>query len=123
MSDSATTPGWRMLHNPRCSKSRETLALLREAGVEPEIIEYLKQPPSAAELDALCRALGIEPAALVRFKEARAVELGLSSDDDRSRADWLQLLADNPTLIERPVVQRGERAVLGRPPEAVRALL
>jgi len=110
-------------HNPRCAKSRETLELLRGAGVEPDIVEYLKTPPDAATLDALCRKLGIEPQALVRYKEPRARELGLGPKDSRPRAEWLRLLAENPLLIERPIVVRGARARLGRPPEAVRDLL
>ncbi|HSW12756.1 MAG TPA: arsenate reductase (glutaredoxin) [Solimonas sp.] len=110
-------------HNPRCSKSRETLELLREAGVEPQIVEYLKAPPTAAELDQICRKLGIEPAALVRFKEPQAKELGLGPKDQRPRAEWLRLLAEHPVLIERPIVVRGARARLGRPPDAVRELL
>lgn len=110
-------------HNPRCAKSRETLELLRGAGVEPEIVEYLKTPPDAATLDALCRKLGIEPQALVRYKEALAKALGLAPQDPRPRAEWLRLLAGNPVLIERPIVVRGAQARLGRPPEAVRDLL
>lgn len=110
-------------HNPRCAKSRETLELLREAGVEPDIVEYLKTPPSAAELDALCRQLGLEPQALVRYKEPEAKALGLSAKDVRPRAEWLRLLAEHPILIERPIVVRGARARLGRPPAAVRELL
>lgn len=113
----------RIYHNPRCSKSRETLALLTDAGIEPEIVEYLKTPPTAAELDALCRKLGLEPQALLRFKEAEAKALGLSAKDARPRAEWLRLLAEHPVLIERPIVVRGAQARLGRPPEAVRELL
>jgi arsenate reductase len=110
-------------HNPRCSKSREALQLLRAGGVEPTVVEYLKTPPSAAELDALCRKLDLEPQALVRFKEAEAKALNLSAKDPRPRAEWLALLAAHPLLIERPIVVRGARACLGRPPEVVRALL
>lgn len=110
-------------HNPRCAKSREALELLRAAGIEPDIVEYLKTPPDAATLDALCRKLGLEPQALVRFKEPLAKELGLGPQDVRPRAEWLRLLAQNPLLIERPIVVRGARARLGRPPEAVRELL
>lgn len=113
----------RIYHNPRCSKSRETLQLLREAGIEPEIVEYLKTPPDAATLDALCRKLGLEPAALVRYKEPEAKALGLTPKDQRPRAEWLRLLAEHPVLIERPIVVRGAKARLGRPPEAVRELL
>jgi arsenate reductase (glutaredoxin) len=110
-------------HNPRCSKSRQALTLVREAGVEASIVEYLKTPPDAAALDALCRALGCEPQAILRFQEARAKELGLAPGDERSRAQWLQLIADNPILLERPIAVRDGRAVVGRPPENVRQLL
>jgi arsenate reductase len=110
-------------HNPRCSKSRQTLALLEERGVEVEVIRYLEQPPSAATLDRLLTLLDREPLALIRAKEARFGELGLSAADERPRAEWLGILAENPVLIERPIVVVGERAALGRPPEAVLALL
>jgi arsenate reductase len=113
----------RILHNPRCSRSRQALQLLRDAGIEPEVVEYLKTPPTAAELDAICKSLGREPQAIVRFGEDVAKELGLKADDARPRAEWLRLLAAHPALIERPIVVDGKRAVLGRPPEAVAGLL
>lgn len=113
----------KIYHNPRCSKSRQTLQLLQDRGLAPNIVRYLETPPSASELDGLCRALGIAPQGLVRFKEDAAKALGLSPADDRPRAEWLQLLADHPTLIERPIVVVGNRAALGRPPEAVLPLL
>jgi len=113
----------RIYHNPRCSKSRQALQLLRDAGVEPEVVEYLKTPPSATELDALCAALGCEPQAILRFGEDRAKELGLKAGDARKRDEWLRLLADNPVLIERPIAVDGRRAVLARPPEQVLSLL
>ena len=113
----------RIYHNPRCAKSRETLQLIRATGHEPEIVEYLKTPPSAAELDGLCRKLGMEPRELVRFKEDAAKALGLKPGDERPRAEWLKLLAANPVLIERPIVVKGAQARLGRPPEAVNVLL
>lgn len=110
-------------HNPRCGKSRDTLSRLRDAGQTPLVIEYLKTPPDAAQLDALCTALNLPPQSLVRYKEALAVELKLNSADARSREEWLQLLAENPILIERPIVVRGERAVIGRPPSNIDVLL
>lgn len=110
-------------HNPRCSKSRNTLALLREHGIEPEIIDYQKHPPSVEELDAICRGLNLAPLQLIRTKEALFQELGLSVNDQRPREEWLRILADNPRLMERPVVRLGDRHALGRPPENILALL
>lgn len=110
-------------HNPRCTKSRQTLGLIEESGRSPRIVEYLKEPPTAGELDRLCRLLGMEPVELVRWKEKRVKELGITSKDRRSRDEWLAILSENPILIERPIVVAGDRAVLGRPPENVKAIL
>jgi arsenate reductase len=109
-------------HNPRCSKSRETLALLREKGVEPAVVEYLKTPPDAATLERLLRQLGLEPRELMRKKEPPYRELGLN-DPTRSRAELVAAMVENPVLIERPIVVKDGRAALGRPPEAVLAIL
>jgi arsenate reductase len=109
-------------HNPRCSKSREALALLAEGGATARVVEYLKAPPTEAELDALLTKLGVEPAAIVRTGEDRYAELGLKGKD-LSRAEWVKVLAANPILIERPIVVVGDRAVIGRPPERVKDLL
>lgn len=116
-------PRANVYHNPRCSKSRATLSLLEERGVEVEVIPYLEAPPSAAELDRLLRALGQEPLEFMRTQEARFAELGLSLEDERPRAEWLRLLAENPILIERPLVELDGRVVVGRPPERVLELL
>lgn len=110
-------------HNPRCSKSREGLALLQARGIAPEIVDYLANPPSATELVAVMDKLGGDPRRLVRFKEALAGELGLSADDTRSAHEWAVLLAAHPRLIERPVLEDATRAVIGRPTEALLALL
>ncbi|MFC2970296.1 arsenate reductase (glutaredoxin) [Acidimangrovimonas pyrenivorans] len=108
-------------HNPRCSKSRQTLALLQERGLAPQVRRYLDDPPSEAELrDALAR-LGQPALALTRTKEARFRELGLSRDIDEDTL--IAALAANPVLIERPLVLHGARAALGRPPEAVLSIL
>ncbi|MFA7330192.1 MAG: arsenate reductase (glutaredoxin) [Candidatus Delongbacteria bacterium] len=112
-------PVVRLYHNPRCSKSRETLALLRGQGVEPELVLYLEQPPSVAELEALADALGLEPPDFMRIKEPLFAELGLSRGDTRSRREWLELLARHPSLLERPICLVDGRARLGRPPQAV----
>lgn len=113
----------KLYHNPRCSKSRQALALLQDKGIEPELVLYLQTPPDVATLDKLCKALGAEPIAIIRFKEARAKELGLKPDDRRSREQWLKLLADNPILLERPIAVDGTQAAIGRPPENILALL
>ncbi|MFQ5698780.1 MAG: arsenate reductase (glutaredoxin) [Myxococcota bacterium] len=113
--------GIRLYHNPRCSKSRAALALLRERGVEPEIVEYLREPPSRAELETLARRLGLEPCEWVRRGEAAFGEASLS---DASGADEiLDAMLRHPILIERPIAVSGERAVVGRPPERVLELL
>ncbi|MFQ5764013.1 MAG: arsenate reductase (glutaredoxin) [Rhodospirillales bacterium] len=105
-----------MYHNPRCSKSRQTLKLLQERRVEPEIVEYLKTPPSAHELRKILAMLGIGPRQLLRRKEA--AEAGLDDpglDDDAV----IRGMVANPIVIERPIVIKGDKAALGRPPESV----
>jgi arsenate reductase len=108
-------------HNPRCSKSRQTLALLRERGVEPEVVEYLKTPLDAAGVETLIARLGLEPHALVRSKEAAYARHALSPSS--SAAEVARAIASDPILLERPVVVVGERAAIGRPPENVLGLL
>lgn len=110
-------------HNPRCSKSREALALLRQRGVEPVLRLYLDEPPTRGELEALADALALEPLRFLRVKEPLFRELGLSAGDTRTRAEWLEILARHPQLLERPILQVGGRARLGRPPETVLELL
>lgn len=109
-------------HNPRCSKSRQTLALIEEKGIQPTIVEYLKNPPSAAEIDAVLRKLNIDAIKLVRRKDAEYKELAV---DEASLSDqqWCALLAEHPRLIERPVVICANKARLGRPPEDVLEIL
>jgi arsenate reductase len=109
-------------HNPRCSKSRQTLDLLRARGLEPLIVEYLKTPPDAATLDDLLRRLGLEPRQLMRRKEAVYGELGLA-DESLGREALIAAMVGNPILIERPIVVAGARAALGRPPESVLEIL
>ena len=110
-----------LYHNPACSKSRETLALIRASGHEPRIVEYLKTPPSEAELSAILRKLGIRPLELVRrtepiFKDKYA---GRKLGDK----EWIKAMIEHPILMQRPIVVRGEAAVIGRPPEDVKPLL
>ena len=109
-------------HNPECGTSRNTLAMIRNAGIEPHVIEYLKTPPDAATLGDILAKLGCPPRQLMRVKEAVYRELGLG-DENLSDADLIQAMVDNPILIERPIVLAGDRAALGRPPEAVLAVL
>ena len=109
-------------HNPRCSKSRQTLELLRGRGIEPLIVEYLKEPPDARRLDGILTRLDLEPRDLMRKKEAPYRELGLD-DPGLSRAALIQAMAENPILIERPIVVTGNKAAIGRPPEAVLDIL
>lgn len=103
-------------HNPKCSKSRAALALLRERGLEPRVIEYLKQPPSAGELKNILGMLGARPRELLRTKEVR--EAGLDDPGLSDDAIIAGMLAQ-PITIERPIVIAGDRARLGRPPERV----
>ena len=118
MSGKQATNGYIMsvtiYHNPRCSKSRQTLELLEKKGVKPTVIEYLETPPSAAELKRILKMLGMTPRQLLREKESK--EAGL--DDPKLAGDALiRKMVANPTVIERPIVVKGSRAALGRPPE------
>ncbi len=109
-------------HNPSCSKSRATLALLEERGIQPRVILYLEDTPDAADLERVVAQLGIEPRALLRVKEAPYSELGLD-DPGKSAAEIIQAMCEQPILIERPIVVSEERAVIGRPPENVLEIL
>lgn len=111
-----------ILHNPRCSKSREALALLRERGIEPRVVEYLKTPPTATELEGILQAAGLEPGDLMRKGEDVYRELGIDAGDF-TREELVDLMVRHPILIERPVVVSGDQAVVGRPPERVLELL
>jgi arsenate reductase len=112
----------RVYHNPVCSKSRGALEILGERGVELDVIEYLKAPPTRAELERIVDAIPDAPAALVR-KDKRFGELGLAADDYQTKEQVVALLLEHPELMERPVVFRGERAVIARPSEKVLELL
>lgn len=83
------------------------------------MVRYLESPPTVAELDRICSLLELEPTAIVRSGEKLFGELGLALNDERSRREWLDILVAHPRLIERPIVVRGDRAVIGRPPETV----
>lgn len=109
-------------HNPRCSKSRQTLDLLKSKGVEPTIREYLKEPPSKAEVEKLVDQVGGDPKELIRDGEAEFKALKLKKAE-LSRTDIVKAIVAHPVLLQRPVVVKGAHAAIGRPPEAVLALL
>ena len=109
-------------HNPRCSKSRQTLALLQDRGIEPKVVEYLTDTPDADTLDGLLNKLKLEPRDLMRRKEAPYQELGLD-DPGLSRQALIAAMVEHPILIERPIVVKGAKAALGRPPEKVLEIL
>lgn len=109
-------------HNPRCSKSRQTLALLEENGITPQIRKYLEEVPSADELKSVLGKLGIGARALLRSKEAEYAENNLG-DESLSDDQIIAVMIANPRLIERPIVVKGDQARIGRPPESVLEIL
>lgn len=109
-------------HNPRCSKSRQTLALLEEKGIEPIVREYLKNVPTATELNSLLEMLQMAPRDLMRKNETSYKEAGLN-DERLSRAALIEGMIAHPKLIERPIVINGNKAAIGRPPENVLTIL
>lgn len=115
-------PKTTIYHNPRCGKSRQTLALLRDRNIEPEVIEYLKTPPPADELKTILKLLDMNPRDLMRKKEKVYKDLKLD-DASLSDAALIEAMIANPILIERPIVVRGKKAALGRPPEDVSEIL
>ena len=113
---------WTIYHNPRCSKSRASLAYLRERGIEPTIVEYLKTRPNRDEIESLLGKLGIGPRELLRTGEDQYEQLGLA-DQDKAHERLVDAMAAHAILIERPIIIRGDRAVIGRPTEAIDALV
>ncbi len=114
----------KIYHNPRCSKSRATLELISDAGVEPSIVTYLETPPSREELGDILQLLGVAAPEIIRFGESVAKELGLSPQDERSDVEWIELMLQHPILMQRPiVVVDGSKAIIGRPPENVLTIL
>jgi arsenate reductase len=109
-------------HNPRCSKSRQTLQLLHEKGVEPEVIEYLKTPPDKVTLKAILEQLGLTPRQLMRTKEPEYKDYRLD-DPSLSDNELIDAMVIHPKLIERPIVLTDKGAALGRPPESVLKVL
>ncbi len=108
-------------HNPRCMKSRQTLNIIREAGIEPEIVEYLKNPPTTGELEKILAQLHLNPQAIVRKGEQDFKTR--YKDKNFTDKEWIRILSENPKLIERPIVIKGNTGVIGRPPENVKSLL
>lgn len=111
-----------LYHNPRCSKSRQALALLQEHGIEPDVRLYLENPPSAAELKKLLAALGIRARDLLRTGEDAYKTLELQQES-LSEAALIKAMVSHPKLIERPIAIKSDKAIIGRPPENVLALL
>lgn len=112
----------RIYHNPRCSKSRQTLELLQAKHLQTDVIEYLNAPPSMAELERILKMLGLQPRQLMRTKESEYKDLGL--DNPRlSNKQLLKAMVEHPKLIERPIVVCNGKAAIGRPPEAVLEIL
>ncbi len=111
-----------ILHNPRCSKSRQTLALIEEKGITPQIIEYLKTPPSREELVDILAKLGMKPRDLMRKGEADYKENNLG-DESLSDDQLIDAMIAHPKLIERPIVLSGGKVRVGRPPESVLEIL
>lgn len=112
----------KIYHNPQCSKSRQTLQIIRDEGVDAEIIEYLKTPPSRDELIGLLDGLGLEPRQLMRQGEAEYQQAGLNNPD-LTRDQLIQAMLDYPRLIERPIVVKDGKVIIGRPPERVLDIL
>lgn len=112
----------RIFHNPRCSKSRQTLALIEEQGVPVEIVEYLKTPPSAQEIKELIAQMGVSARDIMRKGEAVYKELALGAED-KSEEQLVTAMHENPILIERPIVQTDKGVCIGRPPENVKQII
>lgn len=112
----------RIYLNPKCTKCRLSMQLLEEKGVKVDVVEYLDQPPSAAELNEILELLALEPRQLMRQHEAPFKELNLG-DESLSRDELIQAMVDNPILIERPIVIHGNKATIGRPPEKILDIL
>lgn len=109
----------KLYHNPKCSKSRETLELLKNKNINFEVIEYLKNPPSVKELEYICDKLNKKPLDIIRTKEKAFEELGLTTDYGKPDKDWFKIMNENPVLIERPIFVYNDKVALGRPPENV----
>ena len=111
----------KIYHNPRCRKSREALQLLIDRGIEPEVVEYMKEVPTHEELSDLLMRLNMKPEELLRKNEAvyKKKFKGMNFNDE----EWIQVMIENPKLIERPIVVKGVKAIVARPPEEVLGLV
>jgi len=112
-----------LYHNPRCSKSREALAILEESGKDFKIVEYLKTPLAKSALVKIFKQLGSEANTLIRSKEPLFQELNLSVSDKKSWEEWATIIENHPILMERPLVVAGNQAIIGRPPENIKKIL
>ncbi|MDH3648425.1 MAG: arsenate reductase (glutaredoxin) [Saprospiraceae bacterium] len=111
----------KIYHNPRCRKSRETLNIIQNYGLDPEVVLYLETPPSRQEIKDVLKKLGIKASELVRREEKLFKEA--YRNKEISEEEWIRILADNPKLIQRPIVIKGSKAIIGRPPEKVEVFL
>jgi arsenate reductase (glutaredoxin) len=111
-----------LFHNPKCSKSRATLQLLQEKGIEPLIVEYLATPPTADEIEDILGKLGKEPRDIMRKKEQPYIDNNLNNEK-LERSELIAAIVENPILMERPIVLANDKAALGRPPEQVLEIL
>ncbi len=111
-----------LYHNPRCSKSRQTLQLLEDRNVEFTVVKYLETPPTHQQLDSILRGLEMEPRSLMRTKETEYKQLGLA-DESLSRDQLIEAMINTPKLIERPILVAGDQIAIGRPPENVLTIL
>ena len=111
----------KIYHNPRCQKSRQTLQLIEKEGKDVEIIEYLKTPPSKGEIEKLLHKLNVDIQDIIRKNELVYKEK--FKNKNFTKEEWIEILIENPKLIERPIVVRGNKAIIGRPPERVLELM
>jgi arsenate reductase len=110
-------------YNGQCSKCRTALGILKDKGVDAQVVEYRTTPPTVAELERLSRQLGLKALGMMRTEDALMADLGLKATDQRSEREWFELIHENPMLLQRPIVVVGERAVIARPGEKVLELL
>jgi arsenate reductase len=111
-----------LYHNPRCSKSRQALELLKQNGVDANIVEYLQTPPTHQQLDSILRGLAVSPRELIRKGQAEYKELNLGNEE-LSRDQLIDAMIKNPILIERPILVAGDEIAIGRPPENILSIL